>query len=260
MKLMELTVVALACLALSGASAEESAHSKTNAVDKHRKAIAHIRAKQAARVAACGGYVTRPLEGRSIVIVNEQKRVPEGEFFKANASIADLFQYSVRIVPPGTDVGKEALVITLSDNDTAPALLVAPEVPWAGVNVGALAADKPTDAKLAERLRKEIWRAFMYACGAANSPNQPCVMRPIFGLRDLDGKDVAVPNPDSLMRVEQTAAALGVAKVRQCLYSQACQEGWAPPPTNDVQKAIWQKTLTAPKTPIKIEFDPKKGR
>lgn len=260
MNLNKLMVVALAGLALSGAFAAEPVHSKTNGVEKHRRAIARLRAKHAARAAAHGGYVTRPLEGRSVVIVNDQKRVPESAFFRENSSIGDLFGYSVKIVPPGTDVSKEALVITLSDNDSAPTLLVAPEVPWAGVNVGALAADKPTDAKLAERLRKEIWRAFMYACGAANSASQPCVMRPIFGLRDLDGKDVAMPNPDSLNRVEMTATALGVGKVRTCLYSQACQEGWAPAPTNDVQRAIWQKALALPKTPMKIEFDPKKGR
>ena len=43
-------------------------------------------------------------------------------------------------------------------------------------------------------------------------------------------------------------------------YKEACEEGWAPAPTNEIQKAIWDKVRATPKNPMKIEFDPKKGR
>ena len=42
-------------------------------------------------------------------------------------------------------------------------------------------------------------------------------------------------------------------------YKKACQEGWVSAPTNDIQKAIWDKVHAAPKNPMKIEFDSKKG-
>jgi hypothetical protein len=43
-------------------------------------------------------------------------------------------------------------------------------------------------------------------------------------------------------------------------YKLACEEGWAPAPTNEYQKAIWDETHAIPANPMKIEFDPKKGR
>ena len=43
-------------------------------------------------------------------------------------------------------------------------------------------------------------------------------------------------------------------------HKKACQEGWAPAPTNDVQKAIWEKVHAIPDKPMTIEFDPKKDK
>lgn len=218
------------------------------------------REARARRIAAEGGLLAKPYAGKYVVIVNDQKRIDSKDFFRPGQSFAELFEFPVRVVEPKTDVSDAALVITVSDNATAPALLVAPEVPWAGVNVGALSADSPSPEKLVARLQKEIWRAFMYACGAANSQMQPCVMRPVFGVRDLDAQAVSVPCPESLPRVMATAKALGIGETSRCTYRQACEEGWAPTPTNAVQKAVWDKVHAMPANPMKIEFDPKKGR
>ena len=47
-------------------------------------------------------------------------------------------------------------------------------------------------------------------------------------------------------------------------YETACREGWAPVPTNDVQRAIWAKTLDekerGPTNPIRIEPPNKKKK
>ena len=40
----------------------------------------------------------------------------------------------------------------------------------------------------------------------------------------------------------------------------ACREGWASAPTNDVQKAIWDKVRAIPDKPLTIEYDPKKDK
>ena len=209
------------------------------------------------RIAAAGGFVVRPYAGKKIVIVNDQKRVAEKDFFKdRQSSIEGLLGYPVQVVPAKSDVSKAAVVITLSDDDSAPSLLVAPEVPWAGINVGALAVDSPKPEVLASRLQKEIWRAFMYACGAANSVMQPCVMRTVRRPQDLDAHVISVPCPDSLPRVANTAKELGIGETSICTYKQACMEGWAPAPTNDVQKAVWQEVHSMPKSPMKIKFDP----
>jgi hypothetical protein len=39
-----------------------------------------------------------------------------------------------------------------------------------------------------------------------------------------------------------------------------CQEGWAPPPTNEYQRAIWNDVHKIPEKPMKIDFDPAKGK
>ena len=52
----------------------------------------------------------------------------------------------------------------------------------------------------------------------------------------------------------------GVTKSKMTTYLKACQEGWAPAPTNDYQKAIWEETRKLPEKPLQIKFDPKKGR
>ena len=57
-----------------------------------------------------------------------------------------------------------------------------------------------------------------------------------------------------------SATALGAYVKRRTSYQKACEEGWAPLPTNDVQKAIWDKVHAVPKNPMKIEFDPKQGK
>lgn len=51
-----------------------------------------------------------------------------------------------------------------------------------------------------------------------------------------------------------------VRPYRVAKYSEACQEGWAPPPTNEFQKAIWDKVHAIPDKPMTIEFDPKKDK
>ena len=52
----------------------------------------------------------------------------------------------------------------------------------------------------------------------------------------------------------------GVKKERRIPYRVAVQEGWAAPPTNDYQKAVWNEVHAIPDKPLTIEFDPKKDR
>ena len=100
--------------------------------------------------------------------------------------------------------------------------------------------------------------------GAANSAYQPCVMRDIQSLSDLDEKPIAIISPEPLMRIDPTLRKLGLAKTRRATYKRACEEGWAPAPTNDWQKAVWQKVKAeqseAPTKGIKIQFNKNKTK
>ena len=44
----------------------------------------------------------------------------------------------------------------------------------------------------------------------------------------------------------------GIKTLTIASYRTACHYGWAPAPTNDVQRAIWQKVHEMPAAPLKI--------
>ena len=71
-----------------------------------------------------------------------------------------------------------------------------------------------------------------------------------------------MPCPEPFNRMIMSATALGAYVKRRTSYHKACEEGWAPAPTNEVQKAIWEQVKAdkerGPTNPIKIE-PPKKG-
>ena len=46
--------------------------------------------------------------------------------------------------------------------------------------------------------------------------------------------------------------------VMMVTYGRAVREGWAPAPTNEYQKAIWDKIHAMPTEPIKIKPETKK--
>ena len=49
---------------------------------------------------------------------------------------------------------------------------------------------------------------------------------------------------------------MGFAPYRRTTYKRACKEGWAPAPTNDFQRAVWEKIKAEqgekPTNPIRI--------
>ena len=52
----------------------------------------------------------------------------------------------------------------------------------------------------------------------------------------------------------------GITPWYQTTYHKAVEEGWAPAPTNEYQKAIWDKVHAMPTAPIKIKPETKKVR
>ena len=147
------------------------------------------------------------------------------------------------------------------DSDTLPALLLAPEEGWAVVNVAALSKGNPSADVLASRVRKELLRGFALAGGCTFMSRSQIVLRgDIRSPRDLDSIQEDSYGVEAIMTLEKTLPYYGVMPWKQSTYTKACKEGWAPAPTNEFQKAIWDKVHEPPATPMKIEFDPKKGR
>ena len=149
--------------------------------------------------------------------------------------------------------------VALVESDTLPSLLAAPETGWAIVNVTVITAGAD-DQDAAARLRKEVLRSFAFVAGGCYSPFGDFLMRDIIDPKNLD----VVPQEEfSIAALQRFSQSLGKYKITpwyETTYLKACEEGWAPASTNEYQKAIWDKVHAIPKNPMKIEYDPKKGR
>ena len=214
-----------------------------------------------------GGYVrnTKDQHGR-VLIVNGQVSVPVENTAKSMKKLADRLCIAIDFenIPSSShkDAAKLlseketcAIIFISEDKNCDVPMLVAPDSRWANVNIAALGNDN-----LDKRIQREVIRAFSYLCGGVSSSYPNPMSHPVTNVKQLD----LIENPelpiDVIMRFPEYLKLLGVTPYVQASYRTACRQGWAPAPTNDVQKAIWDKVHAAPKTPMKIEFDPKKGR
>ena len=217
--------------------------------------VAASRARKRERfIRNTGGYVyKREPNAGQFTFVNAQRRVSADGFAEVQSELMRFFSIDV-VFREGTFDGKgDKGFVYIIDDPSRPGLVVVPEEGWATVNVA-----KYGDKNLAERVNKELWRAFSFVCGAADTGTAHCLLRPIFKPEDLDSDDAKTISPVPLMNMDAHIKAMGIKKFLRTTYKQACISGWAPAPTNDIQKAIWDKVHAMPTEPIKIKPETKK--
>ena len=203
-------------------------------------------------LAKTGGLIHSAPTAPFVLFLNTQKRVPD----QALQDLPGLIQKVLRLPcvslsKPSAEPVAEAVnaladtnnaaVIVIGDAAGYPALLVAPESRWALVNVAALAGSGASAETLAERVQRETWRAFGYLMGAANSTSELCLMKPVFSAADLDALKARTLSPETFSKIMTQALKMGMKPTRLATYRKAVEEGWAPSPTNDFQRAIWQE-------------------
>ena len=203
--------------------------------------------------AQTGGLIPTPISGPSLCVLNTQSRVPQAVIQETTEKVQKLFRFPCTCASRAT--GKDpvadavrtledksvAVVIVVCDVPGQPALLVAPENRWAVVNVAALNGLMVSKEKLSERVEKETWRAVGYVMGAANSAMDHCLLKPVFSTADLDALTGRSLSPEPLGKMLLQAKKLGMTAVRMTTYRKAVEAGWAPAPTNDFQRVIWQE-------------------
>lgn len=207
-----------------------------------------------------GGNIIKPgsQKGR-VVYINAQSRAAEvwlqesADFFKEKTRLAVAIEKGEFSFPKPELKGE--LNIFIVDDPSLPSLLGAPENRWAMVNVAPLFTDKKKFFEA--RVKKELTRAFVLVAGGIDSSYPGNCTGPVMDAKDLDKfMDYFLP-VDVLARFEKTVTKAGMKPSYQATYRKACTDGWAPPPTNDVQKAIWKEVYQVPDKPITIEYDPK---
>ena len=204
-----------------------------------------------------------------VVFVNAQKLVPTDRLVSAlneiDENVHPMWELKdatgVNLTNPKDDIARlgGAVGVVLAESPSLPALLLAPEEGWAVVNVTALNGKDVSAEKLASRTRRELLRAFALAGGCAFMSRGQIVLRgDVRHPADLDSLLDETYGVDALVALGRTLPQRGVIPWKQTTYKKACQEGWAPAPTNEYQKAIWEKVHAMPSEPIKIKPETKK--
>lgn len=213
-----------------------------------------------------GGFVMRPAQGKSIQFANEQTMVPADILQAAAEEMSRAVGLNIVVSAPTVpntnpallrDEKVAAVVVVRAEKDATATMLVAPEDAWAVLDVGRLAKDGAGKDVLAERVRRELWRTTAIMLGASDSTFRPCLLEPVHSLSDLDSLKAKVVCPEPLGSIQRNAKKLGCGSPVYTTYRVACQEGWAPPPTNDLQKAIWERARAekerGPSNPLQIK-------
>lgn len=250
---MKKPLIVLSCVALTvGAFAEEA--KEVAGQDR----AAQIKRHNERRYRFTGGDLVKPGKGY-IAIVDRTAKMSDA-LKAASALLRDELHIDFRVVK---DEPKDAgLVVRVIEESGKPPMLAAPEQSWAEVNVAALGDDLKDDAAKAKfvpaRTRKMVIRAFAYAAGAAGSSFNGNLFD-IVRVRDLDYVEEFIPI-DAKGLILAHLKKLGLEPSKSSTYFQAVREGWAPAPTNDVQKAVWEKVHATPAKPIKISYDKDKQK
>lgn len=207
-----------------------------------------------------GGLIRTPNKGASICIVNVQKKIPLSTISLKVEEMKSVLHLPFLIVEePDVDVVKltegvlkgtnVAVVVAVYDAPSQPDILIAPDARWALVNVARLDSGKADREIQESRFGKQLWRGLSGVLGVGYLNNSDSLLHPIKKLEDLDGITNKTPSMDLCNEFIVQATRFGAQRSQTTTYRKACEEGWAPMPTNSFQKAIWEevksKKLTA---------------
>lgn len=218
-----------------------------------------------------GGLVFPRTNGKTITIV-DARGSDDGFLDKFVTTFSKQFHIGVTPVVKKLAVGtdlfdaavackttKSPAVIMIVDCEKKPTLATYPEDAVGIVNVSSL--KKGDQTKFDERLSKEVWRCVGLSLGgfsmvAPNGRVVKSVLSPVYSVKDLDEVKTTVLSPNQCNAVYDAMSEIGLEAARPASYATACRQGWAPAPTNAIQKAIWDKAKSdkerGPSNPIKI--------
>ncbi len=186
------------------------------------------------------------------------------------AKIKDLFSIEIREfkgVPFEFTNAKSQLentrgnaAVFIIDDPNLPISLAAPEEKWTLLNVARMNAIGSDADKLESRTSKLFVRQCCFILGSDKEKSTETCFYPAFSVDDIDKIQSLDVTMSAFMAIGEVLGRLGIEPIEIVSYQDTCEMGIAQPPTNDVQRAIWDKVYAIPKNPMKIEFDPKKGR
>ena len=209
-----------------------------------------------------GGMITTTFKNtKKIYFVNAQSRASK-ELIESTRQTMDATLKTPIDITNGTfDFSSPKIHGELSlyiiDDEKLPMSLIAPEGRWAFVNVAHLSAGRGEMTPFFEaRVKKEVARIGCMLFGNIGSTYNANLLSFIENADGLDRYETDALPVDATMRCARYLVNLGVKPYRRVPYRKACAEGWAPAPTNDVQRAIFERIKAEqsekPSNPIRI--------
>ena len=213
-----------------------------------------------------GGQIVKPGSQQGIAgVINLQKKFDVSNVNSAlqNIAKATKFNFSIacdsgKIVDTANankvrmDFGFNVAVFVVDSPSDPNAILMNQDAGWAIVNVANIKGAN------VDRIAKIITRALLGVCGGASTQYDGTLISPISKYEDLDALSLSDIPLDALSRFNKALPTKGMSPAYIRSYKAACEEGWAPAPTNEIQKAIWDKVHAMPTAPIKIKPETKK--
>lgn len=200
-----------------------------------------------------GGFIKIEASGAQVRVVNAQGRIPLEVIQNEVDKLSQPLRYKIYTSSEKIEKGNAELwasqlllntnvasVIVVIDEEGRPPLVLAPEARWAILNVKALESKTTDNQTLRARFVKEFWRTYGFLMGGAYSDKDTCVMLPVFKPEDLDSLKLQTLGVEAVIKMRHYATSFGINPMRMQLYRKACEEGWAPKPTNELQRAVWE--------------------
>lgn len=240
MKKLMFVAVALCAVSLFADTPKKAADPKKEMTPAEREAF---------RLKKTGGFIERKgaVKGMIAVIDTQSILTPSNLIASLDQLSESVKMYNIQIFrkDPGDpvalkkSVGADLAVIIVA-NDKDPSLLVAPDDGWALVNMAKTTQDLKTPSAKAKfldsRCRKAFLRAFVGACSGLSS-SYPDNIMDMASPADLDFCKEFVPF-DKFLAMDRYLQAKGLSPRVIKSYRVAYIQGWAPPPTNDIQRAV----------------------
>ena len=197
-----------------------------------------------------GGLVR--LQGKGNVAVIDCRKQPNAADFAAGRDSVERTCYLDIIhrkgEPFALDNAKSQLkasganaAVFIADDPHLPMSLAASEESWAMLNVAPIRADNPNAKTFEHRISVLFVRQFCRALGSDECLGRDAAFHSILNTKDIDeitSLDITF-GPE--MSIKQTIRLRGLEMIEIGTYEDACQLGIAPPPTNDIQRAIWAR-------------------
>lgn len=225
-----------------------------------------------------GGVIIKNEPDNGLVLIaNAQTNLFRGNFYRTMGYLRNVAKMNVdcrdveaRVAQSPSasalkDLKAVVAVFVVYDPSSRTPFLVSPDEHWAKVNLAALDADKPGKEVFVSRSRMAVLRALLNVCGSGSSRRANTIVGAFKnGVSDYDRFTREDMPLECLQTMQAYLQELGSRTIKQSTYRAACQEGWAPAPENEFQKAIWdeakKKATEPPTNPIKIKYDPKRGK